>query len=170
MLIEGLKAPQEINHQRPWIRFFARWTDMAVFQFFLLMLNIEFSFVVYISIYGWIFIEAILLSVWGTTLGKWLLGTTVRDIRGNKLTYQSALARSFEVLLKGLALGIPIVHFITLIISYNQLTGNWGKTSWDLNGGYQVKHKKINPLGAIVVIIIVSCWILFPLYTFFAHN
>jgi uncharacterized RDD family membrane protein YckC len=109
----------------------------------------------------WNFVEAFLLSTWGTTLGKWLLGTSVRDIRGNKLTYNAALSRSFQVWIKGLGLGIPIISFLTIINSYYKLTGKFGKTSWDFQVRYSVQHKKLNPIGVIMVIVINFAYIFF---------
>jgi len=43
----------------------------------------------------WAFIEAFLLSSWGTTPGKSLFGVVVRDENGNKLSFFQSLKRAF---------------------------------------------------------------------------
>lgn len=43
----------------------------------------------------WAFVEAILLSSWGTTPGKLLFGVVVRDESGNKLSFLQSLQRAF---------------------------------------------------------------------------
>ena len=49
-----------------------------------------------------------------------------------------------------------IVALITQVISYRTLTvGKWRKTSWDFEGGYNVDHKKLSPLGVAMAVIIV---------------
>lgn len=166
---------QEVNWPRPWVRYFARMTDLFSFSLvgnfiFALVAPSSYYFIYYyipellfgvIMLFLWNFVEAFLLSTWGTTLGKWLLGTSVRDIRGNKLTYNAALSRSFQVWIKGLGLGIPIISFLTIINSYYKLTGKFGKTSWDFQGRYSVQHKKLNPIGVIMVIVINFAYIFF---------
>jgi len=57
----------------------------------------------------WLFLEALLLSTWGTTPGKWLFKTWVADAMGNRLSFMDALSRSFSVWFMGLGFGLPIV-------------------------------------------------------------
>ena len=92
-------------------------------------------------VFVWIAIETVLLSTWGTTPGKWLLGITLRTRQGGKLDAGAALRRSFNVWLKGLGLGIPIVCLITLAASHKRLTKQ-GETSWDA-GRHQVRHAPV---------------------------
>src|SRR4030042_5965635 len=70
----------------------------------------------------WIFIEALFLSKWATTPGKWLVNITVRTQSEDKLTYRQALSRSFMVLFWGMGLGIPLFGFIMNVISYYDLS------------------------------------------------
>lgn len=103
-------------------------------------------------VFVWIFIEALLLSTWGNTPGKWLLKTTLRDSAGQKLAFHSGLRRSFSVWWKGLGLGLPIVAAITNILAYRKLTKE-GVTSWDRQGGYLVTHEKIGPVRIVLGIL-----------------
>ncbi len=159
----------DFENPRPWVRYFARSADyllfvmVAVFVFFFVIFSVapavgdtlievpEF-FLSLFFIFIWNFVEAFLLSTTGTTLGKWLLGVSIHNFYGEKLTYQEALSRSFEVWIRGLGLGIPIVSLVTAIIAYNDLTGEYKKTKWDLKGGFIVSHEKLHPLKVIISI------------------
>ena len=57
-------------------------------------------------------LEPILLHWFGTTPGKALLGLHVRDPEGGKLSYDKALFRTGDVLLRGEGLCIPVVGWI----------------------------------------------------------
>lgn len=161
----------EVGQQRPWVRFFARMTDYLLWAciysigFYFFMMYADPSLHVYVLyrldafliltyLITFLFFEALLLATLGTTVGKWLLGTSVRDFDGTKLSYGSALSRSFSVWVRGLCLGIPVINLITLLISYSNVRGEKGKTSWDRIGEYQVLHKKLNPFGVIAIILI----------------
>lgn len=52
-------------------------------------------------------IEPLLLSIWGTTPGKWVFGLSIRNAVGNKLTYGQSLFRTFDVWHKGMGYNIP---------------------------------------------------------------
>lgn len=105
-----------------------------------------------------ILVEACLLSTWGTTPGKWLYKITLRNQNGKKLTFSTALMRSFSVWLSGIGFCLPIISPITLIFSCYSLSKK-GVTSWDRGLRCVVSHKKNNWLGLIL-----SGWIL--LYSF----
>jgi uncharacterized RDD family membrane protein YckC len=156
---------------RPWVRYWARFFDYAIFGIIMdilagavvFTLNPTYVYsgtdgtilhVLYLGL--WVFVEAYLLSTWGTTIGKWLLGVSVKDYKGDKLTYKAALNRSLQVWVKGMILGLPFITLFGLIRSYNQLGGKWEKTSWDLHGGYVVRHKKLNFFGVFTVVIVLS--------------
>lgn len=165
-----MSSSKEISSQnRPWVRCFARLCDYCLLKLFLTaqlilvatitgkLLNFPSYKAWFFAIpFSWIVVETLLLSTWGTTPGKWLLTTSIRDIRGNKLSHQTAFLRSAEVWVKGVGLGVPIICCITQIISFNQLTKPLGKTSWDLNGECIVNHSRLNPLGVMGVIAIIG--------------
>lgn len=146
---------------RPWVRFWARYFDYILFS---LVIGLVFGFVapslldapnIFIGMlifFIWVFVEACLLSAWGTTPGKWLLKTTVRDSTGKKLPFSKALNRSFSVWLRGLGIGFPIVSLITLIVAHEKLTKK-GVTTWDWEGGFVVSHKKIGTIRTMVAIL-----------------
>ena len=103
-------------------------------------------------IFVWMFIEACLLSTLGTTPGKWLFKTKISTSSGDKLVFSTALSRSFNVWLRGLGMGVPIVTIIIQIGAYINLKKN-GVTTWDRDDGLVVVHERIGAirvLGAIV--------------------
>jgi len=147
---------------RPWPRFWARQFDYALFGFavaiaaifvypeVLKMPQMGFGLII---VFLWTFVEAFFLSTWGTTPGKWFCKVLVRDAGGKKLTYSAALGRSFNVWIKGIGFGLPLVTMITEIVAYNKLTAN-GKTTWDAEGGFNVTHSKIGFIRAFFMILL----------------
>ena len=153
----------------PWYRFWARHVDYLIFG---VVLAIVFAFVYpqalsipeagfgLLTVFLWVFVEAFFLCTWGTTPGKWLCSTYVRDQKGNKLTYSVALGRSFNVWIRGVGFGLPLVVLITQLVAHNKLTSK-GITTWDEEGNFKVGHTKINVFKVIfVVLIYAGYWML----------
>ena len=152
---------ETVPQVRPWVRYWARYFDYLLFS---LVVGLVFSvvapslldtpeiFLNMLIVFIWVFVEASLLSTWGTTPGKWLLRTTLRDSAENKLTFYRALNRSFSVWWRGIGIGFPIVTLITLTVEHGKLTKE-GVTTWDREGRFVVSHKKIGALRVIVTIL-----------------
>jgi uncharacterized RDD family membrane protein YckC len=138
---------------RPWIRFWARNFDYIVAWFIVpligyitiprIMPKLDKIFFPFLIVFIWTFLESHLLNYWGYTPGKKLLGISVRDRNGNRLSYEKALNRSFKVYWRGMGIGFPIISFVTMFISYNKLIDN-GITSWDKENDIIVTHQKID--------------------------
>lgn len=62
--------------------------------------------------------EPLLLSAFGTTPGKWLLGLRVTTPEGKKLTYKQGVKRMVGVFLRGYGCGIPVYSLWRLWKSY----------------------------------------------------
>jgi hypothetical protein len=89
-------------------------------------------------------IEAILLSTWGTTPGKALMGVTVREADGRRLGPLRAARRWFLVYLYGTGLPFfPAIYFGP-IRAYERLRTQ-GRTGWDAELGLSVVRR---PVGA----------------------
>jgi uncharacterized RDD family membrane protein YckC len=122
------------NLTRPWPRFWARLIDntllMPIVGFLIALAAAYFRPSLYLAmmslnegVLGLIVLPvvslvlALLMAVFGTTLGKFILGVRVRN-----LTEMSALPfhlqRELKVWLAGLALGIPIVALFTQVHQY----------------------------------------------------
>jgi hypothetical protein len=98
----------------------------------------------FILIFLYIFGGPITLSTWGTTPGKVLLNVRLRRQEEDKLSYSDGMNRAFQVWLKGLGAGIPIVALSTQVAAYNRLR-NEGKTSSDRDGHFLYSHQDITP-------------------------
>lgn len=118
---EQVNAIRTVPEGELWSRFFARGLDMMLYTticnvFLILVGNIDVSnagnglklAVTFGAMALMILIEPWLLSAFGTTPGKWILGLKVHDGQGNRLSYDAALRRTGGVLLHGCGLEIPI--------------------------------------------------------------
>jgi len=152
---------------RPWVRFFARWFDFMTFCLMCgILLSLFVPSILEISPYllgillslAYVFAESIMLSKWGTTPAKKFLNISVLNFDGSPISYDNALKRSFNVWVKGLGLGLPLVGLFTQINSYNVLKKT-NQTSWD-SGMFVVSHKKIEAWKIIIVGLIVFVIIL----------
>ena len=124
--------PEEIH---PWRRWFARWLDYllwgAVANFlWIVLLRVrplvgDFGEILFniAALALYVPVEALLLSKFGTTPGKFLMGIRLEYIQGGKLPYAEALYRSLRVFTGGEGLGIPIIGLVLYIFRYCQLTG-----------------------------------------------
>lgn len=158
-----LKYPSEplplqlgVNQIRPWVRFWARAFDMYIWSIVagLFAVAVQFAFTGVFTapdeigfgiaaLFVWIFVEALFLSSYGWTPGKWLLRTSVRTQTGALLSYDAAMSRSFAVWWRGLAAGFPLVNLGTMAYSKAKLTRD-GVATWDRDGGFVVKHEPIS--------------------------
>ena len=66
-------------------------------------------------------VEPLMLSSWGTTPGKWLLGMGITGLDGEKLSYGEAARRTWQVVLHGMGLNIPFLNLYCLWRSDNKL-------------------------------------------------
>jgi protein-export membrane protein SecD len=140
----------------PWIRYWARVFDMLLFSVITgLVLGILFPrFFETTSSPGsdlwfsllvmllWVFVDALLISKFGKTPGKWLFKVNVAAAVGGRLPFRKALNRSFKVWWRGIGMGLPIVSLFTLVYAYRQLKKN-SVTTWDRDEGCIVAHEKI---------------------------
>jgi len=85
-------------------------------------------------------VEPFLLSRWGTTVGKWLLGMTLTSADGSKLTYADAFERTGLVLWHGMGFGLPVWDLICQVRCYRAC--NEGKTlPWEEDSVLHLKDK-----------------------------
>ena len=151
-----------LQQGRPWTRFFARCIDIILFGisvgivlgiFAPSLLEINDAIFGILLTLGFVFVEPLMFANWGTTPGKWLLMIQVRNLDGTGMTYSKALERAFNVWIKGLGAGIPIVTLFTELHSFNTLKKQ-GVTSWDKDR-FSVTHGKIAVWKIAVVVIII---------------
>lgn len=149
---------------RPWVRLWARSIDLClagsvcwlIWETIGPPVNSKYVVTCILSAFLWVPVEAVLLSTWGTTLGKWLLRTTVLDSTGNKLTFSAALSRSLYVWAWGLGIGFPYATLVAELFAYLDLQ-NKGVTRWDREGGFRISHGIIGMHRGVVAIILFIC-------------
>lgn len=118
----------------PWRRFFARSMDTA-------LCALPVSFLLYVvlrtvpesstlvnflaGLAGWVvmlFLEPLLLSRFGTTPGKYVMGITLTRPGGEKLSYREGLERTALVFVYGEAMSVPLVNLLLNFLSYRKYT------------------------------------------------
>jgi uncharacterized RDD family membrane protein YckC len=90
----------------------------------------------------WVPVETLLISAYGTTPGKALLRIRVVSADGYSLGAGTALERSFQVWMRGLGFGVPVVSLVTMILSYSRLEKQ-GATAWDHALGVRVAQRHV---------------------------
>lgn len=166
------QAVNIVSRGNAWRRFFARIFDLYLFSFIampiliLLTGNAEYFANVPTVIYSfcaliaWTLIEPIFMSMFGTTLGKLLLGIHISDQNNQKLSIRAALKRSFSVWFYGFGLGIPLVNLFTFITAYSDLTKR-GFTRWDRVGKIQVSYARLSAFKIAVFLIVLAAMFVF---------
>jgi hypothetical protein len=170
IIIEQTQKPKEnITHVNPWIRCLARFVDYSLF-FLLLLLSRKlfhgqlpfgkYEHLIPFEFFVWIPIEALLLSSWGTTPGKFFLKTKLKAGKRGKLDYMNALRRSFSVWFRGLGMGIPVLNFFCMLIAFNKLK-LLRITSWDRDDHIVVTHYPIGRWRIYVAVFVAAAGILY---------
>lgn len=150
-------ARSELDRPQPWLRFWARVLD---YSWFLMGLSVVVNLVfpgkalalaqqlagLYVpmdalSLLLYVPLEAWMLSRSGTTPGRALLRIQVRRLDGGLPGFRQALRRSFQVYVKGMALGLflPIPSSFTMAWWRLRLQQR-GVTSWDEQNETRVEH------------------------------
>ena len=149
----------------PWQRFWARMVDDLVYTMILLaaatcLMNGRLpqwgSLVsTILGIAMTLALEPVQLRLFGTTIGKWIFGISVRDTKGQNLGFSAAFWRTAMVLWFGLAMNVPFLRLWRLFKSYKMYESN-EFLPWDDNVELTVKDKKpIRFLSAIVAAVLV---------------
>lgn len=150
----------------PWRRFYARFFDQVLF--FSIFYLVYRYFANYVFFEDWILalefaaigivlfflLETACISVFGSTLGKWMLSIGITAADGQKLKRIQLIKRNLMVALYGLALDIPPFVFVTLILQHRKLkkAGNEGLTSWDRACGATVSYGQIKTYRLLLII------------------
>lgn len=100
-----------------------------------------------------------IIGATGTSLGKAIFGVRVLDEALQPIGIRRGLVREFHVLWSGLALGIPILAFFTLLVAYRRLQRDQ-TTAWD-QGACLVLHRPrgvlqtvLNCVGIILIVVV----------------
>lgn len=154
---------QTLRH--PWRRFFARTLDITFYTliwqvFTRLVLNWNIEKGIFITVINTYFpllimliLEPLLLSKYGTTLGKLVFGLVVRNLDDEKLTYQQGWHRTFGVFRKGIGYNIPLYNILLMINCYDDCKAQ-KVLPWEKNLSYNIKDKKIIRIIVCIAIFI----------------
>lgn len=152
----------------PWRRYFARKLDLVLyasigFCFAKLFLNtdIETNFSIclintYIVCGVMLFLETFLLSVCGTTLGKWVFGISLRNADNQKITYDQAWRRTLGVFGQGMGYNIPIYSLVCHFKCYDDCKANI-QLPWEENLVYVIKDRIIVRIIAFIIAVVLIC-------------
>ena len=165
----------------PFRRYFARMFDyfgfsVLIFALIFLVFRVRsFHYIVcaellgvllWVSYYLWVPIEALWLTLIGTTPGKWLMGIQVRSEYGGKLLYSAALYRSWRALSNGMGFNLPIISIICMVKGYENLK-NGIQPSWDDESELFYDWKKpaniLKYIAANVLSLILLFWSFFDI-------
>ncbi|HEV2517970.1 MAG TPA: RDD family protein [Devosia sp.] len=120
----------------PWTRYFARSIDISIIatvlltglflllplvspQLYYQLYFVDIRALVFLAVPVALFINAIIITLCGNSLGKAIFGIRAEPIAGRpRFGFGSNLLREFRVWAQGLALGIPLLNFFTMIPAY----------------------------------------------------
>ncbi len=149
LVAESAPEPPHPLVRHPWRRFFARTLDLSLYRLLWmcilsLILGVNLSnrgglwtfLDVGISVLVMVFLEPLLLSRFGTTLGKWMMGLSIAYPDGSKISYRDGLDRTVCALWRGMAFSlIPFYNLYRLWKSYQSCKA--GKTlDWEYTYGH----------------------------------
>ena len=119
----------------PWRRFFARWVDLSLASLIVSFMIVEVLWIrpvpgdflnavlAVLTAFALVPVEAYMLSRWGTTPGKYMMGMRIEAAEGGFLSWQQALEREWAVLRDGMCFQIPLLTLWSQLRCYSQLTG-----------------------------------------------
>lgn len=161
--------PEEQAPVKLWERLGARWFDLILYNFLMLLIfkiggrpfladpqSESGGMMIILMLLPVIIIEGVLLSSFGRTPGKYLLGLTVTDREGQFLTTGAATIRAMRVWVLGMGMRHPFLMIIGHAVSL-WLVKKKGAPLWDLAMGYQVRAE---PLGTPKVVRFVALFVL----------
>lgn len=161
--------------KHPWRRYWARTGDYLLWAVIIgLSIGIadldlskittnEFVFSMFV-IATWIFIETILVAIWGTTPCKWMLGIKIKSNEKEKIDLYISFLRAIKVWMNGVGFGIPFICLLTQLQSRKKLITE-GKTVWDIDCKTNIEIMNISLTGKILFFLVLLS---IPLMNFYA--
>jgi DNA-binding transcriptional MerR regulator/uncharacterized RDD family membrane protein YckC len=153
----------------PWRRYFARMLDISIYStawaaVLALCLHINLTrrsgildyLDIIIAALLMLFLEPLLLRLFGTTPGKWIFGLYLEDETGRRPDYGAGLFRTWGVIGAGLGYYIPIYNLVRLWKSYKRCRDNEPEP-WEDELVYSIRDTKWYRAAAFVA----ACGVLF---------
>ncbi|MEN9654590.1 MAG: hypothetical protein RL235_702 [Chlamydiota bacterium] len=162
IIIDASGLPREdLGRATPWMRFLARLVDYAfVFLAITAIPKIlhtppprpdAIASLIPFQYFIWIPVESALLTLVGTTPGKWFLAVRLRQGRKARLDWMTALRRSFNVWFRGLGMGIAFINVLCLFTAYRRVS-IFHTTSWDLEESIMVTGAPVSRWRIVVAL------------------
>lgn len=151
-------------------RFWARWLDLYLFSgiWWLSMWvtgrNIEQlliqPWIMLLHYAPWFAIEALLISRYATTPGKWLLNLKVLNLDGSQLSLQASIIRSARVLLMGIGFGLTGLCLLCQAFGWFSAK-RLGRPLWDRAGGHFLDGPPVSQfrITGYVIALLFSIWL-----------
>lgn len=161
----------ELPSAGPWRRFFARIIDLWIimlpvsFTVSYLAGSISLEFALWVREPGSeyvlgllllpiaLLVESIIYGLFGTTLGKAILGIKVVTITAHKATAGQYLERLLGVYWGGLAIGVPFINLFTMFYQYRRVRR--GKQAGYDEGKFNVKSIKLGFFRIVSAILMI---------------
>lgn len=109
-----------------------------------------------VQLLPWFLLEAALVSRFGATPGKWLLGLTVANADGSRLAPGASLRRALRVMITGIGFGLGPLALFCQVFSL-VMARRLGRPLWDHAGNHFVRASGISPLRIIAVVVALFC-------------
>lgn len=148
---------------RPVLRLIGRFFDYFIFTIFVVCVMALFGIPIPLQnplffalgiYFVWNFIEALLISSFGTTPGKFLIHMKILNSERKHLSYTQSLKRSFGAYILGFGLGIPFLSLATMLLSLFWLSIK-KETFWDKGHKHVIVYKKIGIFRAICILLFI---------------
>lgn len=147
-------------------RFIARWLDLGIYSALVWLGLWAAAFdvgalsrsLLFLSMHyaPWFILESWLLSKTGTTPGKWLLGLSVTNLNGSRLSFRQASRRSALIWIGGIGFGLSFFALVCQALSWWNVR-RAGATFWDLAGGHRIHHRPVRP--SRIFLLVALYWI-----------
>ena len=108
------------------------------------------SWLFYASFWGYVFVEAVLISVFATTIGKRLTGIYIYGPDGKKIPFLFSLKRAVLVFGAGMGFFLPYVSLVLPIYSFYRLV-KYKTVFWDMVSDSTVKTVKTTLLDKLLL-------------------
>lgn len=108
------------------------------------------SWLFYVSFWGYVFVEAVLISVFATTIGKRLTGIYVYGLDGKKMPFLFSLKRAVLVFGAGMGFFLPYVSLVLPIYAFYRLV-KYKTVFWDMVSDSTVKAVKTTLLDKLLL-------------------
>jgi hypothetical protein len=103
-------------------------------------------------------VESVIFGVFGTTLGKWLLGVHIETLTSRQLWFMDYLFRQTGVYWYGLGVGFPVVNLFTMAWQYGRLKSDRA-ASYD-EGLYKATSRKVSVIRYVFAVLLIFVMII----------